>query len=113
MHCAPNCANAKPPHRGAIPMFESFAQLFPADWQGAVLTLLAPMRWLAAWQSSIALAWAGGFSTARTLAFIVLLMPSLLIAAGMWCTVASIYTCLLYTSDAADERSSVDLGGRR
>ena len=27
--------------------------------------------------------------------------------------VASDYTCLLYTSDAADERSSVDLGGRR
>ena len=24
-----------------------------------------------------------------------------------------ILTCLLYTSDAADERSSVDLGGRR
>ena len=24
-----------------------------------------------------------------------------------------IYSCLLYTSDAADERSSVDLGGRR
>ena len=25
----------------------------------------------------------------------------------------SLYICLLYTSDAADERSSVDLGGRR
>ena len=25
----------------------------------------------------------------------------------------SYYSCLLYTSDAADERSSVDLGGRR
>ena len=25
----------------------------------------------------------------------------------------SLYRCLLYTSDAADERSSVDLGGRR
>ena len=25
----------------------------------------------------------------------------------------SVNTCLLYTSDAADERSSVDLGGRR
>ena len=25
----------------------------------------------------------------------------------------TIKTCLLYTSDAADERSSVDLGGRR
>ena len=24
-----------------------------------------------------------------------------------------VYHCLLYTSDAADERSSVDLGGRR
>ena len=28
-------------------------------------------------------------------------------------TLALIYLCLLYTSDAADERSSVDLGGRR
>ena len=27
--------------------------------------------------------------------------------------VQSAYLCLLYTSDAADERSSVDLGGRR
>ena len=26
---------------------------------------------------------------------------------------ATVTTCLLYTSDAADERSSVDLGGRR
>ena len=26
---------------------------------------------------------------------------------------AACYACLLYTSDAADERSSVDLGGRR
>ena len=25
----------------------------------------------------------------------------------------SVYSCLLYTSDAADERSSVDFGGRR
>ena len=25
----------------------------------------------------------------------------------------NVYACLLYTSDAADERSSVDLGGRR
>ena len=26
---------------------------------------------------------------------------------------ACLFACLLYTSDAADERSSVDLGGRR
>ena len=29
------------------------------------------------------------------------------------CDMAQIIDCLLYTSDAADERSSVDLGGRR
>ena len=29
------------------------------------------------------------------------------------CPVAVLRACLLYTSDAADERSSVDLGGRR
>ena len=27
--------------------------------------------------------------------------------------IEELYACLLYTSDAADERSSVDLGGRR
>src|SRR5678815_60290 len=34
---------------------------------------------------------------------------------GMWMSRAYSmkYPCLLYTSDAADERSSVDLGGRR
>src|SRR5678816_3740548 len=31
---------------------------------------------------------------------------------GWWCEMPK-YMCLLYTSDAADERSSVDLGGRR
>ena len=30
-----------------------------------------------------------------------------------FCAGADMETCLLYTSDAADERSSVDLGGRR
>ena len=30
-----------------------------------------------------------------------------------WTADAKVTTCLLYTSDAADERSSVDLGGRR
>jgi hypothetical protein len=73
-------------------MFESFAKLFPADWQGAVLTLLAPMRWLAAWQSSITIASSHGSAGARTLALITVLVPALLLAAGMWCTVASLYT---------------------
>src|SRR5678816_1424083 len=32
---------------------------------------------------------------------------------GTSAIILSTYSCLLYTSDAADERSSVDLGGRR
>ena len=32
---------------------------------------------------------------------------------GQWRVVGQTHGCLLYTSDAADERSSVDLGGRR
>src|SRR3954466_772440 len=73
-------------------MFESFAQLFPADWQGAVLTLLAPMRLLAQWQSTVGRAWIGGNSAGLALTWIALLIPVLLVAAGMWCTVASLYT---------------------
>ena len=51
---------------------------------------------LATWDSTIALM------------FALTINASILILAA-----AAFYTCLLYTSDAADERSSVDLGGRR
>ena len=34
-------------------------------------------------------------------------------AARKWLGCGTPWPCLLYTSDAADERSSVDLGGRR
>ena len=32
---------------------------------------------------------------------------------GLFTDMRDLFACLLYTSDAADERSSVDLGGRR
>ena len=35
------------------------------------------------------------------------------LALGELAEVSDLGACLLYTSDAADERSSVDLGGRR
>jgi hypothetical protein len=73
-------------------MFESFAQLFPAEWQGAVLALLAPMIWLADWQAAAGETWAGAPSAAGVAVWVVLLLPALLIAAGMWSTVLSLYT---------------------
>ena len=39
-------------------------------------------------------------------------LPGLATALGM-SLLPEVIACLLYTSDAADERSSVDLGGRR
>ena len=39
---------------------------------------------------------------------VIIFAASLALIVGLW-----LYFCLLYTSDAADERSSVDLGGRR
>jgi hypothetical protein len=73
-------------------MFESFAQLFPSEWHNALLALMAPMRWLAEWQSTVSLAWTGGHPIGRVLAWVVLLVPALLLAAGTWCTVISLYT---------------------
>ena len=35
------------------------------------------------------------------------------LAGSIFMAIAGYFSCLLYTSDAADERSSVDLGGRR
>ena len=73
-------------------MFESFAQLFPTEWQSAVLVLVAPMRMLADWQSTISITWTGGHPAALVLAWVLLLMPALLLAAGAWCTLVSLYT---------------------
>jgi hypothetical protein len=73
-------------------MFDSFAQIFPAQWQGAVLLLLAPLRLLAEWQPRIILGLFGGHPTARLLMWVVLLVPVLLLSAGMWCTALSLYT---------------------
>ena len=41
------------------------------------------------------------------------MMGDALAALGALKKVRTLEACLLYTSDAADERSSVDLGGRR
>jgi hypothetical protein len=74
-------------------MFESFAELFPANWRPAILILTAPFRWLAAWQGMM-LHWAFGHQ--QTIGFItaeaLLIIPILLICAGTWSSAASLYT---------------------
>ncbi|MFL5501608.1 MAG: hypothetical protein ACJ79Q_10270 [Gemmatimonadaceae bacterium] len=73
-------------------MFDSLAQIFPAQWQGAVILLLAPLSWLASVQSTIAHALIGAHPVGRAFLWAVLLIPILVIAVGMWCTALSLYT---------------------
>ncbi len=73
-------------------MFDTIAQVFPAQWRGAVLLLLAPLRLLAEWEPTIISAVIGGNPAARPFMWVVLLVPVLLLAAGMWCTALSLYT---------------------
>jgi hypothetical protein len=74
-------------------MFESFADLFPANWRPAILALTAPFRWLAAWQG-LMMRWTFGHD--QTIGFvageILLIVPILLIFAGTWSSAACLYT---------------------
>ena len=74
-------------------MFESFADLFPANWRPAILVLTAPFRWLATWQGFM-MRWTFGHD--QTIGFvageILLIIPVLLIFAGTWSSAASLYT---------------------
>jgi hypothetical protein len=74
-------------------MFESFADLFPANWRPAILIATAPFRWLAAWQG-LTLRWTIGHD--QTVGFItaevLLIVPILLVVAGTWTSAASLYT---------------------
>ena len=74
-------------------MFESFAALFPAQWRMAVLALTAPLRWLTEWQPALARLLFSNDSTLGIVGLsVLLLVPGLVLCAGSWCTMLSLYT---------------------
>jgi hypothetical protein len=73
-------------------MLQSLIDLFPAEWQAAITTLSAPLRWIPAWQSDVLSFLYGQNPLMIALAAIVLAMPALLLIAGMWSTMLSVYT---------------------
>ena len=74
-------------------MFESFAQLFPPGWRVFILAFTAPLRWLATWQAAaFHAAWTSQISTALIIGAVLLLVPMLMVVAGSWCTMLSLYT---------------------
>ena len=73
-------------------MIQSVIDLFPAEWRAAITAFSAPIRWLPQWQADVLSFMYGQNPIMIAFAAIVLAMPALLLIAGMWSTMLSIYT---------------------
>jgi hypothetical protein len=73
-------------------MIQSVIDLFPVEWRAAITAFSAPIRWLPQWQADVLSFMYGQNPVMIAFAAIVLAMPALLLIAGMWSTMLSIYT---------------------
>ena len=73
-------------------MIQSVIELFPVEWRAAITAFSAPIRWLPQWQADVLSFMYGQNPIMIAFAAIVLAMPALLLIAGMWSTMLSIYT---------------------
>ena len=73
-------------------MFQSFIDLFPAEWRGFITVLTAPLRWIPEWQSGLLASLSGQNPIVMALGAIAFLMPMLLLITGIWSTMVSVYT---------------------
>lgn len=74
-------------------MFESMQTLVPTEWQGTFNVLTAPVAWIPAWHvQMVNVAWYGDSTTQVFFKRLLLMLPTLLIVAAMWCTMLSLYT---------------------
>jgi len=73
-------------------MIQSVIDLFPAEWRAFVTALSAPLRWLPEWQAGVLSFMQGQNPFVIVLAAMVLALPALLLIAGMWSTMLSLYT---------------------
>src|SRR5690349_3287249 len=84
--------------RAAIPseesrMFDALIELLPAEWRAAATALTAPLRWIPEWQAILLGSITSGSSAIGVaVASIALLAPAMLLVAGTWCTMLSLYT---------------------
>ena len=74
-------------------MFQSIIELFPLEWHGELTVLTAPLRWIPEWQALLVRSITSAPTTAGAIiASVALLAPVLLLIAGVWCTMISLYT---------------------
>jgi hypothetical protein len=74
-------------------MFDALIELLPAEWRAAATALTAPLRWIPEWQAILLGSITSGSSAIGVaVASIALLAPAMLLVAGTWCTMLSLYT---------------------
>ena len=74
-------------------MFESIIALFPVEWHGELTVLSAPLRWIPEWQAFLVSSITSAPTAVGAIAAsVALLAPVLLLIAGVWCTMVSLYT---------------------
>ena len=73
-------------------MFQSLIDLFPVESRGVVMTLTAPLRWIPEWTSAMLTFMTSQSAPVVALFSVALMAPALLLVAGMWSTMVSLYT---------------------
>ncbi len=74
-------------------MFDALIELLPTEWRAAATALTAPLRWIPEWQSFLLGSITSGSSVIGVaIASVALLAPAMLLVAGTWCTMLSLYT---------------------
>ena len=73
-------------------MFDSLLELFPAEWRGTMTILSAPLRWIPEWQNVMFSTLAAQNVATIIVASVLLALPAMLLVAGMWSTMISLYT---------------------
>jgi len=74
-------------------MFDALIELLPTEWRAAATALMAPLRWIPEWQGFLLGSITSGSSVIGVaIASVALLAPAMLLVAGTWCTMLSLYT---------------------
>ena len=74
-------------------MLPSLQQPFPETWRETFQVLAAGFTWIIDWQSAVpGFAITGDSAGEIALKSVLILLPSALLVAGIWCTMASLYT---------------------
>jgi len=74
-------------------MLHSIQAIVPSEWQGVVDVLSAPVAWIPSWHAAMVnFTWYGSTGTEVFLKRLFVLLPMLLLLAGVWTTMAALYT---------------------